>query len=89
MMLVVVMDMEADKLADMVMKIPIKWRYPLNGDFTDVSLPFGGTCGDDVRGGEGDGEHGGWLSGRHGGGSEVKIVQKFGLVLEIDALELI
>ena len=33
MMLVVVADMEVDKLADMVMKIP-------NGDFTDVSLAW-------------------------------------------------
>ena len=38
------MDMEVDKLADMVVKIP-------NEDLTDVTVAIVDTCGDYVRGG--------------------------------------
>ena len=50
MILEVVMDMEVDKVADMLMKIP-------DEGFTDVNLTIDDTCGYDVRGGDG---HGGW-----------------------------
>ena len=38
-----VMDMEDDKVDDMVLKIP-------NYDFTDVTVAIGDTYGDDVKG---------------------------------------
>ena len=41
-----VMDMEDDKVADMVLRIP-------NEDFTDETLAIGDIYGDDVRGGDG------------------------------------
>ena len=41
-----VMDMEDDKVADMVLKFPYD-------DFTDVTVAIGDTFGDDVRGGAG------------------------------------
>ena len=41
-----VMDMEDDKVADMVLKIP-------NEDFTDVTVGISDTYGDDVRGTDG------------------------------------
>ena len=48
-----VMDMEDDKVDDMVLKIP-------NYDFTDVTVAIGDTYGDDVRGNDG---HGFWQGG--------------------------
>ena len=48
-----VMDMEDDKVADMVLKIP-------DDDFTDVvTVAIGDTYGDDVGGGNGGDGHGG------------------------------
>ena len=47
-----VMDMEDDKVADMVLKFP-------NEDFTDVTLAIDDTLGDDVRGGDWGAGHGG------------------------------
>ena len=47
-----VMDMEDDKVDDMVLKIP-------NYDFTDVTVAIGDTYGDDVRGNDVGAEHGG------------------------------
>ena len=47
-----VMDMEDDKVADMVLKIP-------NYEFTDVTVAIGDTYGDDVRGNDVDACHGG------------------------------
>ena len=46
-----VMDMEDDKVADMVLKFP-------NEDFTDVTVAIGDTYGDDVRGNDGGAGHG-------------------------------
>ena len=45
-------DMEVDKVADMVVKIS-------NEDFTHLILTIGDTFGDDVRGGAGVDGHGG------------------------------
>ena len=47
-----VMDMEDDKVADMVLKIP-------DDDFTDVTVAIGDTYGDDVRGAPAGGGNGG------------------------------
>ena len=47
-----VMDMEDDKVADRVLKIP-------NEDFTDATVAIGDTYGDDVRGGNRGDRHGG------------------------------
>ena len=47
-----VMDMEDDKVADRVLKIP-------NEDFTDATVAIGDTYGDDVRGNDGGAGHGG------------------------------
>ena len=46
-----VMDMEDDKVADMVLKFPYE-------DFTDVTVAIGDTYGDDVRGNDGGAGHG-------------------------------
>ena len=46
-----VMDMEDDKVDDMVLKIP-------NYDFTDVTVAIGDTYGDDVRGNDVGAGHG-------------------------------
>ena len=51
-MLIGVMDMEDDKVADMVLKFPYE-------DFTDVTVAIGDTYGDDVGGGNGGDGHGG------------------------------
>ena len=45
-----VMDMEDDKVADMVLKFP-------NEDFTDVTVAIGDTYGDDVKGNDVGGGH--------------------------------
>ena len=47
-----VMDMEDDKVADMVLKFPYD-------DFTDVTVAIGDTYGDDVRGNDVGAGHGG------------------------------
>ena len=47
-----VMDMEDDKVADMVLKFPYE-------DFTDVTVGISDTYGDDVRGGNRGDKHGG------------------------------
>ena len=47
-----VMDMEDDKVADIVLRIP-------NEDFTDGTVEIGDTYGDDVGGGNGGDGHGG------------------------------
>ena len=46
-----VMDMEDDKVADMVFMIP-------NENFADVIVAIGDTNGDDVRGNDGGAGHG-------------------------------
>ena len=46
-----VMDMEDDKVADMVLKFPYE-------DFTDVTVAIGDTYGDEVRGNDGSAGHG-------------------------------
>ena len=48
-----VMDMEDDKVADMVFMIP-------NENFADVIVAIGDTNGDDVRGNDGGAGHGSW-----------------------------
>ena len=53
-----VIDMEVDKVADMVVKIP-------DEGFTDVTLTIDGIY--DVLDDDGGDRHGGWQGGRHGG----------------------
>ena len=55
-----VMDMEDDKVADRVLKIP-------NEDFTDATVAIGDTYGDDVRGNVVGVGHGGWQGGQPDG----------------------
>ena len=45
-----VMDMEDDKVADMVLKFPYE-------DFSDVTVAIGDIYGDDVRGNDGGAGH--------------------------------
>ena len=49
-----VMDMEDDKVADMVLKFPY---MEINDDFTDVTVAIDDTYGDDVRGNDGGAGH--------------------------------
>ena len=51
-MMIGVIDMEDDKVADMVLKFPYE-------DFTDVTMAIGDSYGDDVRGYEVGAGHGG------------------------------
>ena len=55
-----VVDIDVDKVADMVVKIP-------NEDFAEVTLAIGHSCGDDVWGGDGVFGHEGGPGGRRGG----------------------
>ena len=45
-----VIDMEDDKVADMVLKFPYE-------DFTDVTMAIGDSYGDDIRGNDGGAGH--------------------------------